>query len=195
MRTSEIRLICGLGNPPEVAPAESLHNVGFMALDLYALNELTTPEWRNVEGGLACTIGEPGNSIELFKPLHEDINHSGIPLNKVLTELEVHPRNVVIVHDDIDLAAGKIKIKEGPSNDRHNGLRSIAEELGTTDFIRLKGGVGRPHDKSQSVLSWVKDQMPPEMKPVVASLVERLAKTIADIKNFGLAAARNKIGS
>lgn len=182
------KIFCGLGNPSTVAPADSLHNLGFMAVDQYALDSLKVPAWEKLDEAEICILA----GLVLVKPLFEDINSSGVAVRRVLDSLQMEPKDLVVIHDDIDLAPGKVKVAQSDNNPRHNGIKSIKQELSSSDFVQLKGGIGRPSDRSISILSWVKDKMADSMKPIVEKLVIKLASALDNLRSEGLASTQSK---
>ena len=187
---ADLRIICGLGNPPHVAPEDSLHNLGFQALDRFVLEQATLPAWRNVGDALVCEIGSTDRGLLLVKPLHIDINSSGVPLRRLAAEFACDPSRIVVVYDDVELPPGSVRIKSGSSSDRHNGVRSIAAELQSGAFTRIRGGVGRP-EAGTGLLDYVKGKMPERMRPVVAELTARLARAVDVVWREGVQRAQN----
>jgi PTH1 family peptidyl-tRNA hydrolase len=135
------RLIVGLGNPG-VAYAHHRHNVGFMVVDrLVAKHGLTArpgPANAAVAGG---TIAD--TPVIAAKPMAY-MNRSGGPISEIVHGCGIQCEEMVVIHDDIDLAYERIKIKEKGGDGGHNGLRSLIDALGTDAFVRLRMGVGRP---------------------------------------------------
>jgi peptidyl-tRNA hydrolase, PTH1 family len=125
------KLIVGLGN---IGSKYDLtrHNVGFMLLDKMATS------WQNKFNGSFAT----SNSNYLLKPA-TFMNRSGISVSAASTFYKVPSESVIVVHDDIDLAFGKLKIKQGGGNGGHNGLVSVSSHI-SNDYFRLRIGVGRP---------------------------------------------------
>ena len=146
-------LICGLGNPGEKY-ARTRHNAGFAVVD--ALTEhYGVSYWKNEAG---CQVAEitlptaPGAAsgekrrVLLAKP-QDFMNTSGGPLSKLARAHHLQPAQILIIHDEVDLAEGQLNFKEGGGLNSHNGLRSIADKLQTRDFMRLQFGIGRPPGK------------------------------------------------
>ena len=132
-------LIVGLGNPG-AAYAETRHNIGFMVADALAgLKGVNFSKGKfNVE---QCrTTAKP--RLTLIKPL-SFMNRSGIPVQNVSRFFDITPPQVVVVHDDLDLPFGVVRLKQDGGHGGHNGLRSIIQVLGTNNFMRLRMGIGR----------------------------------------------------
>ena len=134
-------LIVGLGNPGSKY-AKNRHNVGFMVLDRLASALGTTVSRSKFKGHYATATVE-GRSVALLKPM-TFMNLSGQSVVPARTFFNVTDANIIVVHDEIDLPFGTVKIKVGGGHAGHNGLRSIIAQLGGRDFIRVRVGVDRP---------------------------------------------------
>ena len=140
----------GLGNPGS-SYAKNRHNVGFMALD-YLAEAYRFADWRQTKPA-AETSGLVGKTkIRLLKPL-SFMNRSGLPVAQMAKYYDIAPENILVFHDDIDLGAGKIRVKQGGGHGGHNGLRDIDRHIGK-EYWRVRIGVGRP-DGRQDVDKWV----------------------------------------
>ena len=140
----------GLGNPGS-SYTKNRHNVGFMALD-YLAEAYRFADWRQTKPA-AETSGLVGTTkIRLLKPLSY-MNRSGLPVAQMAKYYDIAPENILVFHDDIDLGAGKIRVKQGGGHGGHNGLRDIDRHIGK-EYWRVRIGVGRP-DGRQDVDKWV----------------------------------------
>ena len=140
----------GLGNPGS-SYAKNRHNVGFMALD-YLAEAYRFADWRQTKPA-AETSGLVGTTkIRLLKPLSY-MNRSGLPVAQMAKYYDIAPENILVFHDDIDLGAGKIRVKQGGGHGGHNGLRDIDRHIGK-EYWRVRIGVGR-QDGRQDVDKWV----------------------------------------
>ncbi|MGB1399671.1 MAG: aminoacyl-tRNA hydrolase [Candidatus Puniceispirillaceae bacterium] len=140
----------GLGNPGS-SYAKNRHNVGFMALD-YLAEAYRFADWRQTKPA-AETSGLVGTTkIRLLKPLSY-MNRSGLPVAQMAKYYDIAPENILVFHDDIDLGAGKIRVKQGGGHGGHNGLRDIDRHIGK-EYWRVRIGVGRPNGR-QDVDKWV----------------------------------------
>jgi peptidyl-tRNA hydrolase, PTH1 family len=137
-------LLVGLGNP-EPRYAGHRHNVGFMALDEIARRHGFGP-WRGRYSSLICEGSLGGDRTLLQKP-QTYVNLSGHAVAQAMRFYKLPLHDVVVIHDELDLAAGKVRIKTGGGVAGHNGLRSIAEQLGSRDFRRVRIGIGHPGHK------------------------------------------------
>ena len=139
-------LICGLGNPGEKY-AHTRHNIGFAVIDALA-RRYDVRYWKSEAGCLVTTIivtdaDAQRQEVLLAKP-QDFMNTSGGPLSKLAQARRISPADILVVHDEVDLAAGSIRTRAGGGLNAHNGLRSIADKFGTRDFMRLQCGIGRP---------------------------------------------------
>ena len=150
-------LICGLGNPGEKY-AHTRHNIGFAVIDALA-RRYDVRYWKSEAGCQTALITITGASgltgasaqspdgqkreVLLAKP-QDFMNTSGGPLSKLARAHSILPTQILVVHDEVDLEEGRIRVRPGGGLNAHNGLRSIADKLGTRDFMRLQCGIGRP---------------------------------------------------
>ncbi|MBW2328517.1 MAG: aminoacyl-tRNA hydrolase [Deltaproteobacteria bacterium] len=140
------RLIVGLGNPGSKYEL-TRHNAGFLALDYFADQHgfaMTCEKWQ----GVYCRERLAGVGILLVKP-QTFMNKSGESLVRFANFFKIEPVDILVVHDDIDLPAGRIKVVARGGAGGHNGIRSLINHLGTSDFARLKLGIGRPKRNEQ----------------------------------------------
>lgn len=145
-------LFVGLGNPGE-KHARNRHNIGFLALEAIARHHGFPCACKRF-GGLLQESCLPEVKLLLFRPL-SFMNESGVPVGKVLKFYQIPPESLVVFHDDLDLGAGKLRVKIGGGTAGHNGLRSLVAHVGP-GFRRVRLGVGRPRtDAQERVLSYV----------------------------------------
>ena len=157
MHGNKVVLVAGLGNPGEKY-AHTRHNAGFAVIDALAehhgvsywkseagcqVAEITIPAAQGAASG-----GTPAEKrrVLLAKP-QDFMNTSGGPLSKLARAHHIQPTQILVIHDEVDLAEGQLNFKEGGGLNAHNGLRSIADKLQTKDFMRLQFGIGRPPGK------------------------------------------------
>lgn len=144
-----IKLIVGLGNPG-ADYVKTRHNCGFWFIDAYA-NELSTslkPEKR-FNGEHAKAIANM-RDIHLLKPM-TFMNNSGQAVAACARYYKIEPEQILVVHDELDLEPGTVKLKKTGGHGGHNGLRDIIAHLGTKDFNRLRIGIGHPGHRSKVV--------------------------------------------
>ena len=135
-----MRLLVGLGNPGQ-RYAGNRHNVGFMIVDAIARRHEVSP-WRRRFHGLIAEGQVGGERVLLLKP-ETYMNESGRAVAEAVHFYKLEPANVVVFHDEIDLAPAKVRVKTGGGTAGHNGLRSIAAHIGN-EFRRVRIGVGHP---------------------------------------------------
>jgi len=144
-----IRLVVGLGNPGAEYEA-TRHNVGYMVLDRLLVK---TPDKRFKSHRFGLVVPYcPG--IYLLKPL-TFMNLSGEAVAPMMRYLRLEPKNLLIVSDDLDLELGRVRVRQKGSAGGHNGLKSIAQSLGSEAFARIRVGIGRPVDPRHRVIDWV----------------------------------------
>jgi PTH1 family peptidyl-tRNA hydrolase len=137
----EMYLLVGLGNPgPQYS--ESRHNVGFMLLDYLAAETgigFAESRWKAMTAKTAIS----GVAVVMLKP-ETFMNLSGIAVSRAAHFYKIAPDRIIVIHDDLDIELGRIKIVSGGGDGGHKGVRSIIDHLGTSDFPRIKIGIGRP---------------------------------------------------
>lgn len=163
-------LIVGLGNPG-AAYAQHRHNVGFMVADAVANAQRFSAYSKKFGGELADgMVGD--TKCLLLKPLTY-MNHSGQSVGEACRFYKIAPDHVVVVHDDLDLAFGKIRIKQGGGHGGHNGLRDIDAHIGK-DYWRVRFGIDHPGHKDR-VHDYVLSNFAKAEQPDVASLCDIIA--------------------
>ena len=144
-------MIAGLGNPGEEYE-HTRHNAGFDTVDALA-DELGVRYWKNEGGALVGKASYRGHELLLVKP-QSFMNTSGGPVSKLMRAYGVAPDHLIVVHDELDIEPGTIRVKFGGGHAGHNGLRSICDKLGTRDWFRVRIGIGRPPGR-KPVVDWV----------------------------------------
>lgn len=144
----KIRMVAGLGNPGEEY-ADTRHNAGFHAIDELARQAGVT-YWKAQLGAEVATINVRDDEAEggrrevvLVKP-QSYMNTSGGPISKLCAQYKVKPEELLVIHDELDIPAGDVRVKVGGGHAGHNGLRSIIDKLGSRDFSRIRAGIGNP---------------------------------------------------
>ena len=144
-----VRLVVGLGNPGEKY-ASTRHNVGFDWLDRLASSQRVAFTLETRFRGLCARIMLADTDIWLLKP-QTYMNASGMSVAAVCRYYKIVPEQMLVVHDELDLQPGVIKLKSGGGTGGHNGLKSIVADLSSQVFWRLRIGVGHPGDRNQVV--------------------------------------------
>lgn len=171
-------IIAGLGNPGSKY-AKTRHNIGFMVVD--ALAKKQGLEFREKADYLICSGSAGMEKIILVEPL-TFMNKSGVAVRKIIDKYPVTPENLIVVHDDLDLDTGRLKIRKKGSSGGHNGIASIIQHIGSNEFIRVKIGIGRnPLIPTEGyVLSkFTKDEQP-LIKEAIAKAVDAVQCIMAD---------------
>jgi PTH1 family peptidyl-tRNA hydrolase len=178
-------LVAGLGNPGR-AYARHRHNVGWMVVDELARRH--DASFRSKFSGSMAETRAAERKLALLKP-ETYMNESGRSVGAAARFFKLEPDAVLLVHDDVDLEEGRLQARLGGGLAGHNGLRSIAQHLGTNDFLRLRIGVGRPErGDPRPVADYVLSDFPPEVD--VDALVARAADAVETIVSDGLPAAQ-----
>lgn len=169
-----MKLIVGLGNPTEQY-AHTLHNAGFDTIDLIA-PEAHATYWKTKGGALVAEGRLCGEEVILAKP-QSYMNTSGGPVKELLKIYKLTPSDLIVIHDDLDITPGHVRVKHGGGHAGHNGLRSICDKLQTRDWSRIRVGIGRP----------------PGRMPVADYVLSRPKGEVADAIQAGIATAHEAI--
>jgi PTH1 family peptidyl-tRNA hydrolase len=188
MPDKRMRLIVGLGNPGETY-RQTRHNAGFMVLDKLAETydvDIDRHKFKTVFGR-----GRIEN-IEalLVKPLAY-MNRCGPPVRRLADYHRISARDMLIIHDDIDLAFGRIKIKKKGGHGGHNGLRSLMDAFGSGDFVRLRVGIGRSEQR-RSVTDHVLGEYSESETGLLDRIVVGARDAVVAILTRGITEAMNR---
>ncbi len=175
---TEIKLIVGLGNIG-INYENNRHNIGFWFLDYIAKNLdcRFTLEKKRCAYLTPTTINK--YHIHLAKP-NTYVNHSGFALQKIMHFYRIMPSEFLLVHDDLDLALGEVKIKYAGGHGGHNGLRHIIEMLGSEKFYRLRFGIGRPPNNI-SVSNFVLGDFLEKENNVIINTIKNAYSVMSDL--------------
>jgi len=180
-------LIAGLGNPGP-SYAGNRHNAGFMTADVLA--ERAGARFRAGKFRALAAEGRlAGHSVIIIKPL-TFMNESGIAVGGVSGYYRIGPGQVVVIHDELDLPFGTIRLKRGGGDSGHNGLRSVTAHLGTRDYYRVRIGIGRPPGRMDPAAYVLRDFSAAERKELPLVL-DRAADAVEMLLADGLTAAQN----
>jgi PTH1 family peptidyl-tRNA hydrolase len=178
-------LVAGLGNPGREYE-RTRHNAGWLVLEELARRH--NGGWKGKFSGSLSEIRLGDLRLALVKP-ETYMNESGRSVAAAARFFKVEPESLLVVHDDVDLEAGRLQARRGGGLAGHNGLRSLARALGTQDFPRLRIGVGRPgRGDPRSVSDWVLSSFAPEED--VDALISRSADAVETIALEGVEAAQ-----
>lgn len=182
-------LIVGLGNPGG-GYLRNRHNVGFMVVDALAA-AIGVPLDRTKFKGRVGTGEAEGRSVVLLEP-QTFMNLSGESVSAARSFFDVEVTDILVVHDELDLPYGTIRLKIGGGHAGHNGLRSIVEQLGKPDFARLRVGIGRP--VKGSVTQWVlSDFARGEEQDFLPDVIERSVTALRVALRQGVHRAMNQV--
>ena len=181
-------IIAGLGNPgPEYA--NTRHNAGQMVLALLA--ERIGARFKAHRSRCDIAEGRLGNQpVTLARPLSY-MNLSGPPIAALAGFYKVPPERLVVIHDELDIPYGTLRLKLGGGDNGHNGLRSISQALGTRDYYRVRFGIGRPPGRMDAASFVLKDFTTAERKDLPWA-IDRAADATEDLLARGLAEAQNR---
>ena len=178
-------LIVGLGNPgPQYA--ETRHNIGVMGLRHMA-GRYALRRWRARFKGEFAEKSTPLGDLMLLFP-HTFMNLSGESVAFALKKLHVTPENLVVLHDDVDIPLGRVKVKTSGGAGGHNGLKSLINSLGTREFVRVRIGIGRPEG---DIVSHVLGQFNETQAQKIPEILEKSTRIIEAILNKGATYAMN----
>ena len=180
-------LVAGLGNPGREY-ARTRHNVGWLVADELAARH--GGSWREKFSGRLAEVRVDGLRLALLKP-ETYMNESGRSIGAAARFFKVEPGSLLVVHDDVDLEEGRLQARLGGGLAGHNGLRSIAQVLGSQEFLRLRVGVGRPgRGDRRSVADYVLSDFDPAVD--VDALVARSADAVESLAREGLEVAQQR---
>ena len=181
-------LIVGLGNP-ESEYAHTRHNMGFDTI-----NELAKSNNINITKTKFKALYETGiiqnEKVILLKP-QTYMNLSGEAIKEARDFYNVKPEEIIVIYDDIDIEKGKIKLRKKGGPGSHNGMKSVVQELNTTDFIRIRVGIGQPEFKSD-MINYVIGNVPEEEQKILQQGTKKAAEAIEEILKNGIDIAMNK---
>ena len=180
-------LVVGLGNPGREY-ADNRHNIGFMVADEICRRFRLGP-MKSKFGGEVGTGEAHGEKIAVLKPM-EYMNLSGPPSQRAAAFFQIAPSRIVVIHDEIDLEFGRIRLKSGGGHGGHNGLRSLNEQLGP-DYLRVRAGVGHPGSKDR-VVGHVLGPFTKSEQAELPDLIGTCADAVEGIIKDGMTAAMNR---
>lgn len=184
-------VVVGLGNPGEKY-AKTRHNAGAMVLDeLLRRNGATLK--RHKSGCAIAEIGVGDQRMVLARPMSY-MNESGRPARELIRWYKVPLDQVIVVHDELDIPLGEVRIKVGGGTAGHNGVKSVASHLGSKEFIRVRVGVGRPRGRQDPVDYVLSDFSSSERKEL-DFIIQEAADAVERIVEVGAERAMNEINT
>lgn len=185
---AEPLLVVGLGNPgPNYA--KTRHNLGFMVADLLAARLGSAFKVHRKSGAEIATGRLAGRSVVLAKP-RTYMNESGRHVGPLAKFYSIAPADVIVIHDELDIDFGRIRLKFGGGVAGHNGLKSVAAALGTRDYQRVRVGVGRPPGRKEPA-TYVLETFTATERPEVPTICEQAADATELLIAQGLEPAQN----
>jgi len=177
-------LVVGLGNPgPEYEATR--HNAGFLVVDVLGEN-LRANYWKDEAGAKVAVVRFGDDELVLVKPL-TFMNVSGKAVAKLVAAYDARVGDVIVVHDDIDLPAGTVRVKQGGGHGGHNGLRSLTEAIGP-DYLRVRLGVGRPPGRMDAA-DYVLEPLRGEALEDLQDMVPTAAQAVMHVLEHGVGSA------
>lgn len=183
-------VVVGLGNPGP-AYASTRHNIGYLVTDTLA--ERMGGRWRSHRGSLAVEgrLGTPPGTRVVLGRARSYMNESGGPVRSLLAFYHASPEQLVVVHDEIDLPYGALRVKLGGGDNGHNGLRSLRGALGTGDYYRVRLGIGRPAGR-QDPADYVLSAFRPAERKELPVHIESAADAVESLVRVGLAETQSR---
>lgn len=191
MSDSKFRIIAGLGNPGDKY-AQTRHNIGFSIIDELASKSRLSLDRTRFDAQYVRGRIE-NNDVFLIKPMTY-MNLSGLSVHKFASFYKIDVADIIIVHDDMDLEFGKMKIVKSRGHGGHNGVRSIINTFGKKDFIRVRVGVGHP-GTSRNVTGHVLGKFSPDEAKIMEQVIETASDACLAILDKGLNPAMNRFNS
>ena len=201
-RQLEMKIIVGLGNPGR-GYANNRHNIGFTCLNYFARTQGI--RFDKKQGKARIGTGEVAGStkVVLARP-QTYMNRSGESVSRLVKRFNINLNDLLVIHDDLDLPVGKIRIRQGGGSGGHKGVESIVACLGSQDFVRLRVGIGRPMAIEGSIeisdadiiaadiIAYVLSDFTPDQKQIITTVIPRVSEAVYYLLTEGLTAAMNK---
>jgi len=191
-----MKLIVGLGNSGKIY-AHNRHNVGFHCLNYFAKRHSIRFERRQCRARIG--IGEVAGAKLLVAKPHTFVNLSGKAVGCFVSKYHISPSDLLVIHDDLDLPLGKIRLRQSGGSGGHNGMKSIISALGSEDFPRIRVGIGRPVTPEGApnideaiIVNYVLGDFSPQEEEVIKSAIVTVAEAIDCFLAQGIEAAMSK---
>ena len=185
-----IKLCVGLGNPGTEYEA-TRHNAGFWWIDTIARDLKVQLQPDRAYHGLVARTSVNGHNVWLLQP-HTFMNLSGKSVAALARFFKILPQEILVVHDELDIAPGEAKLKLGGSHAGHNGLRDIHAQLGTDQYWRLRVGIGHPGVKSE-VANWVLKKPAPDQRTAIEDCIIRTSLALPHLLSGDMVKATHHI--
>jgi peptidyl-tRNA hydrolase, PTH1 family len=189
-----MKLVVGLGNPGG-GYAQSRHNLGFMCLAHFARTQGVAFDKK--QGKARTGTGRVGGETVILARPQTFMNLSGESVSLLVQKFKIELDDLLVVHDDLDLPLGRIRLRKGGGSGGHKGIESIIACLGSRDFARLRVGIGRPNEagfgsSEEDVISYVLNDFTPDEEREIDKVIPRVSEAILCFLTDGLAAAMNR---
>jgi PTH1 family peptidyl-tRNA hydrolase len=186
------KLIVGLGNPGKEY-SSNRHNIGFLCLNYFA--KANRIELDRKQSRARVGMGKVEDYEVILARPQTYMNASGVSVAGLVRKYSLNLEDLIVIHDDLDLPLGKIRIRQGNSAGGHNGIKSIISALGTQHFVRIRVGIGRPTTAEESheeqVVDYVLGDFSKAEKEVLSETIKRVSAAILTLLTKGLPAAMN----
>ena len=182
-------LVCFLGNPGDQY-ARTRHNAGWMACEI--LESKLNLRTERLKFQALTAIGSFGGQQVLFMRPQTYMNLSGDAVQPAAAYYKIPADHVIVIQDDIAIAAGKLRVKRGGSDGGHNGIKSVTQRLGTADYPRIKIGVGQPTHPDYDRIDWVIGKLTGPEEQVIRETAERAVLAAEELIAHGVDSAMNK---
>ncbi len=190
--SSPVQLIVGLGNPgPKYE--QTRHNVGFVFVDELARSKGASFKLENKFHGDVCKLSLAGNELWLLKP-NTFMNLSGKSVAALARFYKIAPESILVVHDELDIPPGQLRLKQGGGHGGHNGLRDMIAQLGSKEFMRLRVGIGHP-GQSRDVSNYVLGKAARDEQIDIDAAIDEALHTLPKIIEGEMQAAMNHLHS
>lgn len=186
-----ITVVVGLGNPGDEY-ASTRHNAGFQTVDELARRQHVS-YWKSQAGCEVASVRIGGREVLLAKP-QSFMNCSGGPVAKLCAATGATPQQLLVIHDDLDIPAGDVRVKFAGGHGGHNGLRSIMDKLGSRDFSRVRCGIGRPPGRMDPA-DYVLRQLRGSFADDFSTMVVQSADVAEAILTDGVIVVRDRVNS
>lgn len=191
-----MKLIVGLGNPGRIY-AHNRHNIGFMCINHFAKAQGIRFDKKHGQSrtGLGDVAGE---KVVLARP-QTYMNLSGQSVSRLVSRFDIGPNSLIVIHDDLDLPVGKIRLRHGGGSGGHKGINSIINHLESEDFYRIRVGIGRPaifegapKDREAEIIAYVLNDFTPDEEEIITRTIPQVSEALICLLTEGLDAAMNK---
>ncbi len=190
-----MKLIVGLGNPGFLY-TRNRHNIGFICVSHLAKTRKIVFDRK--QGHARTGIGNIASKRVVLARPQTYMNASGESVSTLMRKLNVNVADLIVIHDDLDLPVGKIRLRRGGSSGGHKGIDSIIAHIGTPDFYRVRVGIGRPEtdadliDKERAVIDYVLKDFTREEKKIIDTVIPKVSEAIVYLLAEGLTVAMNR---